>query len=81
MVLAVLLALGLFFFLPSLVTQLIPWADATRTIWKSLVEGAVRLLIFILYLVAISCMKDIRRLFMYHGAEHKVIAAMSMRRR
>lgn len=73
-VLAVLLALGLFFFLPSLVTQLIPWADATRTIWKSLVEGAVRLLIFILYLVAISCMKDIRRLFMYHGAEHKVIA-------
>ena len=73
-VLAVLLALGLFFFLPTFLTQLIPWADATRTIWKSLVEGFVRLLIFLLYLVVISCMKDIRRLFMYHGAEHKVIA-------
>lgn len=73
-VLAIILALGLFFFLPTFFAQLIPWGDATRTIWKSLTEGIVRLLIFLLYLVAISSMKDIRRLFMYHGAEHKVIA-------
>jgi uncharacterized protein YqhQ len=73
-VLAVLLALGLFFFLPTFVTQLIPWHETARTIWKSLTEGGVRLLIFVLYLVAISAMKDVRRLFMYHGAEHKVIA-------
>ena len=73
-VLAILLAIGLFFFLPTFLTQLIPWKDAARTIWKSLTEGFIRLAIFLLYLVSISCMKDIRRLFMYHGAEHKVIA-------
>ena len=72
-VLAVLLALGLFFFLPTFVTQLIPWHETARTIWKSLTEGGVRLLVFVLYLVAISAMKDVRRLFMYHGAEHKTI--------
>lgn len=73
-VLAVLLALGLFFFLPTFLTQLIPWKDEARSIWKSLAEGSVRLAIFVLYLCVISSMKDIRRLFMYHGAEHKVIA-------
>lgn len=73
-VLAVALAIGLFFLLPSLVSQLIPWRDSTRTIWKSLAEGFTRLLIFLGYISAISLMKDIRRLYMYHGAEHKTIA-------
>ena len=39
----------------------------------SLAEGVIRLLIFILYVAAISAMQDIRRVFMYHGAEHKCI--------
>ncbi len=73
-VLAVVLAVGLFVFLPSLVTQLIPWKDATHNIWKSLTEGIVRLIIFLLYISSISMMKDVRRLYMYHGAEHKTIA-------
>ena len=73
-VLAVALAIGLFVFLPSLATQLIPWKDGTPTIWKSLTEGVVRLLIFLGYISAISLMKDIRRVYMYHGAEHKTIA-------
>lgn len=73
-VLAVGLALGLFVLLPSLVTQLIPWADGAPRIWKSLSEGFVRLLIFLGYISAISLMKDIRRVYMYHGAEHKTIA-------
>lgn len=73
-VLAVVLAVGLFVFLPSLVTQLIPWQDATHNIWKSLTEGIVRLVIFLLYISSISMMKDVRRLYMYHGAEHKTIA-------
>ena len=73
-VLAAALAVGLFVFLPSLVTQLIPWGEHTRTIWKSLTEGVVRLLIFLGYISAISLMKDIRRVYMYHGAEHKTIA-------
>lgn len=73
-VLAVALAVGLFMFLPSLVTQLIPWTEGTPTIWKSLAEGVTRLLIFLGYISAISLMKDIRRVYMYHGAEHKTIA-------
>ena len=73
-VLAVGLALGLFVFLPSLATQLIPWKADTPSILKSLTEGVVRLLIFLGYLSAISLMKDIRRVYMYHGAEHKTIA-------
>ncbi len=73
-VLAVALALGLFVFLPSLASQLIPWKENTPTIWKSLTEGVVRLLIFLGYITAISLMKDIKRIYMYHGAEHKTIA-------
>lgn len=41
--------------------------------WLNLWEGAVRLLIFLAYIAAISQMKDIRRVFQYHGAEHKTI--------
>ena len=73
-VLAVALAVGLFVFLPSFITQLIPWQTGTASIWKSLTEGVVRLLIFLGYISAISLMKDIRRVYMYHGAEHKTIA-------
>jgi len=73
-VLAVGLAIALFVFLPSLTTQLIPWKDTAPRIWKSLTEGFVRLLIFLLYITSISLMKDIRRVYMYHGAEHKTIA-------
>lgn len=72
--LAAALAVGLFVFLPSLATQLIPWTETTPRVLKSLAEGLVRLMIFLLYLVSISAMKDIRRIYMYHGAEHKTIA-------
>lgn len=73
-VLAIGLAVALFVFLPSLATQIIPWKDTAPRIWKSLTEGFVRLLIFLIYITAISLMKDIRRVYMYHGAEHKTIA-------
>lgn len=73
-VLAVVLAVGLFVFLPSFITQLIPWPQETPAIWKSLAEGLVRLGIFLAYITCIGLMKDIGRLYMYHGAEHKVIA-------
>lgn len=45
-----------------------------RPLLLNLLEGAVRIAIFLLYLVLISRMQDIRRVFAYHGAEHKVIA-------
>ncbi len=73
-ILAVVLAVGLFVFLPSFVCQLIPWREGAPRIWKSLTEGGVRLLIFLAYISSISAMKDIRRVYMYHGAEHKTIA-------
>ncbi len=73
-VFAAALAIGLFVLLPSLVTQLIHWQDTSPRIWKSLVEGFVRLFVFLGYITAISFMKDIRRVYMYHGAEHKTIA-------
>ena len=43
-------------------------------IWRSLIEGVLRLVIFIGYILLCSCMKDIKRVFMYHGAEHKTIS-------
>ncbi len=74
-VLAVVLAVGLFFVLPllggSLIFRLFPGIPQG---WKALIEGLLRLLIFLGYIVAISNLKDIRRVFMYHGAEHKTIA-------
>nr|WP_122011973.1 DUF1385 domain-containing protein [Maliibacterium massiliense] len=71
-VLAVVLAIGLFIVVPSLVVRLLQqWISQPMVI--NLIEGAVRLLIFVLYLWAISRMKDIQRLLAYHGAEHKVI--------
>jgi uncharacterized protein YqhQ len=71
-VLSVILALGLFMALPyglSLLFEKI----ITSQLLLSLLEGIIRMAIFLLYVVAISKMEDIRRVYMYHGAEHKCI--------
>ena len=65
------LAIGLFFLVPVGVTSLLGLESATL-FW--LVEGVLRTIIFLLYLVAVTRLRDLRRLFEYHGAEHKVIA-------
>lgn len=74
-VLAVIMAVGLFFVLPllggSLLFKLFPGVPEGL---RALTEGLIRLLIFLGYIVAVSNVKDIKRLFMYHGAEHKTIA-------
>ena len=70
-VLALGLAVGLFVVLPSLAVSFLPIESGFAV---SLLEGVARLLIFLLYLVGISRIKDIHRVFMYHGAEHKTIA-------
>ncbi len=73
-VLGVALALGLFMFLPSLITKGIEKLVATDLgVWKNLIEGVLKIGIFIAYLSLVSLMKDIRRTFEYHGAEHKSI--------
>ena len=73
-ILAVCLAVGLFFVLPTLISSLLLGASEVASIWKSLTEGLVRLLIFLGYILLCSRVKDVRRVFMYHGAEHKTIA-------
>lgn len=75
-VLGVLLAVGLFVFLPMLLADLLVRSGTwlrQYSIGYNLIQGGLRLVIFILYIVAITAMKDIRRVFMYHGAEHKTI--------
>lgn len=70
--LSVILALGLFIFLPYYLSSILERYIMNSSL-LALVEGLIRLVIFLLYLLAISLLKDIRRLFMYHGAEHKCI--------
>lgn len=75
MVLGVALAMLLFTWLPSFLFDLVndKLADGALINFKALLEGLLRMIIFISYLFAVSRMKDIKRTFMYHGAEHKTI--------
>jgi len=71
-ILSVFMAVGLFMLLPYFVSRLVKGYVASKTL-LNFIEGLVRVAIFILYLLIISLMKDIKRTFMYHGAEHKCI--------
>lgn len=76
-VLGVALALGLFMWLPALITKglsaILPDIMAMDIV-KNLIEGILKILIFIGYIALTSLLKDIRRTYEYHGAEHKTIA-------
>ncbi len=69
---SVAIAIGLFVLLPYFLSQLLAKYIVSDTA-LAILEGVLRVLIFVGYIVLISCMKDIRRVFMYHGAEHKCI--------
>ncbi len=75
-VIGIVLAIAIFIWLPQWVTGFLP-LDKTSVgwegVWFNLAEGGIRLAIFIAYILVISLMKDMRRVFMYHGAEHKTI--------
>lgn len=75
-VFGIVLAVGLFMYLPALLYKLlssaIPALEGNRVL-QSVFEGVFRILIFVLYIAAVSLMKDMRRVFSYHGAEHKCI--------
>lgn len=73
-ILGVALALGLFIFLPALITKWIEnILNTSLGLFKNLIEGIIKITIFVLYILLVSLMKDIRRTFEYHGAEHKSI--------
>lgn len=69
---SVILAIGLFILLPAWISEYIR-RGIDNNVVVALLEGVIRLAIFLLYVFAISQMKDIKRVFMYHGAEHKTI--------
>ena len=71
-VFSVALAVGLFMLLPYFLTELLRKVIRSAGL-LAVVEGVLRLLIFLGYIIGISALKDIRRLYQYHGAEHKCI--------
>ena len=71
-ILSIFFAIGLFMVLPYLAARLVSKYIISKTL-LNFIEGVVRLLIFVIYILLISMMKDIKRTFMYHGAEHKCI--------
>lgn len=73
MILGIVLAVGLFVFLPKMIADLIPVVRDGR-ILRSISEGILKIAIFVGYMALVGLMKDIRRQYMYHGAEHKTIA-------
>ena len=73
MFLGIILAIGLFAFLPKMIVALIPDITEHR-ILRSVLEGIVKIIIFVAYMALVSLTKDIRRQYEYHGAEHKTIA-------
>ena len=78
-IIGVIIALGIFIALPQWLTSFLPPShfDAKSAglpgLWFNLAEGGIRLIIFVLYIVLISLIPSLRRVFMCHGAEHKTI--------
>jgi len=81
MVLAVVLSVGLFIMLPTFIykwlSELLPFLKpkdpALASLVKSVFEGVLKIAVLVGYMAAVSLMKDIKRTFQYHGAEHKTI--------
>lgn len=72
MLFSVALAIGIFILLPYFITSFLK--DYVRSdVLMAIIEGVIRIVIFLLYVISIAAMKDIKRLYMYHGAEHKCI--------
>jgi len=75
MAVALLFGVLLFFILPLYLTKLLVPLIGTSNIIFNLVDGVIRVAVFLIYIYSISRMKDIKRVFQYHGAEHKSIFA------
>ena len=71
-ILSIGLAVGIFFILPTVLANLVRPLIASHVL-MNLIEGAIRLLLFFGYVMLVSLVKEIKRVFKYHGAEHKTI--------
>lgn len=67
------ISIGMFILLPNFVSSLIVPNKETNVVLYNVIESILRISIFIVYLLLVSKMKDIKRVFEYHGAEHKSI--------
>lgn len=81
--LSIVFAFAIFFLVPQLLTKtisrLVGWGESPKgldLLWFNLVEGGVRMAIFIAYITLITISKTLRRTYMYHGAEHKTITCV-----
>ncbi len=74
--LGLIFSIGLFFVIPDILGRVfVKYTPdfAYKELWRNLLEGFIRIFIFVSYILLTSLMKDIRRTYMYHGAEHKTI--------
>ena len=76
MVLAIIFCVAVFFFVPTwlfnLLSSAFPFLN-DAIIWRSAFEGILRIILFLIYMALVTLNKDIKRVFQYHGAEHKTI--------
>lgn len=73
---AIAFAVALFVYAPALLTKFIAGRVTESRLWLGIIEGAIKLIFLLGYVSVISLMPDVRRVFQYHGAEHKVINAL-----
>ena len=73
MFISMIFAVGIFFIFPTFSANIFKTVDVKNPVILNLIEGLIRVIIFIIYLALIGKMEDIQRLFQYHGAEHKTI--------
>lgn len=69
------LGIGFFFLLPAAIGQLVEYLTGVNSWWGNITEGVMRLLLLVGYIWGVGFIPDIRRVFSYHGAEHKTINA------
>jgi release factor-specific protein-(glutamine-N5) methyltransferase len=82
LILGVLFAVSLFIFLPTYATKwifsaidLTSYSPFLQSFFPNITSGVIKIFVFVMYILLVSLMKDINRLFRYHGAEHKTISA------
>ena len=70
---SIFVSIGIFLGLPLYLSSLLIPNNTNSPLYFNIISGLVRISIFLIYLVLISQLKDIKRLFQYHGAEHKTV--------
>ncbi len=73
LIIAFAFAIGLFVLLPYILTNLIGIRETQNPIWFNVIDGVIKVGILVLYIYLISLIKDVRKVFQYHGAEHKAV--------